>query len=199
MKSNFQFSILIVLCVLILTTKVTAQKKQTVLIPKCDTYVICISKDMKNFASDEFLKTKNGTKKFESFIQFEIPQKIFKDKNKISNAKFRIMESGKGIQGNKEFFVAILSENNWDETLCGKIRSELSLGLKETTRTIEKFEKLAGDSDRWYEFDVTEFVKNSPERKLSFRIYNKTKEEDEDSLMFYASEVKGKGPELIIE
>lgn len=203
MKANTFFSILATLCFFLITTNLSAQDDKLVIIPTYDTYVTCSSKDTKSFSSEEFLKTRNRisdpSEKLESYIQFKIPKKQYKNIANVTRAKFRILESGKGLKGEKDFRVAILSENEWDNTLSGKQRKELKLGDKEVSKTIKSFTKLDGESEVWYEVDVTRFIKVLEEPVVSFRIYNKPQEEDTDSLIFYASEVEGKGPELIIE
>ncbi len=203
MKANVIFSALVIVYLFSISSNLYAQEKSIVLLPKYDTYVTCSSKDTKSSSSEDFLKTLNRTKeaskKLESYIQFHIPRKDFKNRANISSAKFRILESGTGFKGEKEFRVAILTENSWDNTLSGKQRSELKLSSSEVSKTIKNLTKQEGAAEKWFEIDVTEILKRLSEPVVSIRIFNKPQEDDEEALLFYASEVKGKGPELIIE
>lgn len=200
MKTIFRFSVLVV-AFLAFATVMHAQT--VVLYPKHDTYVACTSKSTKNFSSEKVLKTINSTqnanKKFEAFIQFDIAKKNFTSIDKLQKATFRIYETGQGLKEEKQFSLAYLSENNWDSSLTGLDRAELKLNSSPVSKGVKTFTKAENAPGTWYEVDVTQFVKNSPQRSISFRIYNKGGVDDADALNFVSSENKENRPELVLE
>ncbi|MDO9633730.1 MAG: DNRLRE domain-containing protein [Paludibacter sp.] len=182
----------------------TAMNAQTVVLkPKHDTYVVCTSKSTKSFGSEKLLKSINKTtdayKKLETFIQFEISKKNFGSIDKLQKATFRIYETGQGLKEKKQFSLHYISENNWDSSLTGLDRAELKLNASPVSKGIKTFTKEENAPGTWYEVDVTQFVKNSTKRSISFRILNKGGEDDAEALLFVSSENKENAPELVLE
>ena len=200
MKTIIRFSLFVVTFLAL----VPGSKAQTIVMnPRFDTYTACDSKNTQSFSSEKVLKTMNHTKrgnqKFEAFIQFEMSKNDFRNRETILKATFRIYETGTGLQEEKGFTVAYLSENGWNNTLSGAQRAELKLSSSPISRNIKSFRKDENAQGTWYEVDVTDIVKNSPERFISFRIFNKSGVDDPDALVFSSSENKENAPELVLE
>lgn len=200
MKTIVRLTVILVVC-LIFASGSNAQT--TVLNPRFDTYTACDAKNSKSYSSEKVLKTMNHTKrgnqKFETFIQFEMSKKMFREREKLLKATFRIYETGTGLTEEKEFFVAYLTENGWNNNLTGVERAELKLSGSPVSRNIKKFTKKENAPGTWYEVDVTQLVRSSTERFISFRIYNRSGVDDPEALIFSSSENKENAPELVLE
>ena len=200
MKTIISLSVFVVT---LLAFATSSNAQTTVLNPRFDTYTACDAKNTRTFSSEKVLKTMNHTKrgnqKFEAFVQFEMSRKDFREREKLLKATFRIYETGTGLQEEKDFLVAYLTENGWNNTLSGAQRAELKLSSSPVSRNIKTFKKKENAPGTWYEVDVTQIVKNSPERFISFRIYNRPGVDDPDALIFSSSENKENAPELVLE
>jgi len=200
MKTIVRLSVLVIASLIVATG---SNAQTTVLNPRFDTYTACAPKNTRSYSSEKVLKTKNHTKngnqKFEAFIQFELPKKTFREREKLLNATIRIYETGTGLKEEKDFFVAYLTENGWNNTLSGADRAELKLSVSPVSRNIKKITKKENASGDWYEVDVTQLVKSLPERFISFRIYNRPGVDDSDALIFSSLENKENAPELVLE